>query len=91
MNKLIELLKALEASDEIAPTTWLGQEDNPHPIFDLIDTELCGELINSDGSCNFRNHAILKQAGFNVFAGEKDSFGWLTGCVSTKKGTIVYG
>lgn len=48
-------------------------------------------LITSNGQCHWDNIDKVKKAGFNVFAGEKDSFGWLTGCISTKKGIIVYG
>jgi len=48
-------------------------------------------LITSNGGCNLDNINKLKEAGFDVFAGEKDSFGWLTGCIRTSKGIIVYG
>ena len=48
-------------------------------------------LINEDGSCNYINIELLKNHKFNVFAGERDRFGWLTGCIETSKGIIVFG
>ena len=57
-------------------------------------SELCCELLISDnGGCNYENISILRNNGYDVFAGEKDSFGWLTGCVQ-KEGSnkiLVYG
>lgn len=45
-------------------------------------TEECEEmanelLISSGGRCNWENIRILKSHGFDVYAGEKDSFGCL--------------
>ena len=37
------------------------------------------------------NQMIIKVSGYDVTAGEKDSYGWLTGCIHTNKGIIVYG
>lgn len=42
---------------------------------------------------NYENHRKMKEAGYDVFAGEKDSFGWLSGCIQ-KHGDeriVVYG
>lgn len=41
--------------------------------------------------CHWINHHRLEVHGFPVTCGEKDSFGWLTGCVETKHGIFVYG
>ena len=66
-------------------------DDGQHPLIQEIKVLACGELIMENG----RNHQggimALKAAGFRVFCGEKDSFGWLTGCISTDRGIIVYG
>ena len=61
---------------------------------ELLDevTELCNQnLITESGGCNLDNFDILRKNGYLVYAGEKDSFGWLIGCVQ-KKGDrrIVY-
>jgi hypothetical protein len=56
-----------------------------------LETLACKCLITGEGRCNWNNiHEVIKN-GFDVHAGEKDSFGWLTGCIETKKGTLVYG
>jgi len=48
-------------------------------------------LVDDNGHNNYDNHEILRSNGFYVFAGEQDRFGWLTGCIQTKKGIIVFG
>lgn len=53
--------------------------------------ELCSAvLIGSDGRCNWGNHRRLEKRGFRVVAGEKDSFGWLSGVVISKSYRVVY-
>jgi shikimate kinase len=55
---------------------------------------LCNEyLITSGGSCNWDNIHVLRNNGYRVFAGEKDNFGWLTGCVQKHNDlrVLVYG
>ena len=61
-------------------------------------TEECEEmanalLISNGGRCNWVNIKALQQYGFDVYAGEKDSFGWLTGCIGFPDGerVLVYG
>lgn len=51
------------------------------------------KLINPGRGCNWDNIRVLRNAGFRVYAGEKDSFGWLVGCIQ-KRGDnriLVYG
>lgn len=51
-------------------------------------------LISAGGRCNWGNIMVLKQEYlFEVYAGEKDSFGWLTGCIGFPDGerVLVYG
>lgn len=63
----------------------------------IEDTEseldlLCMEvLIGNDGQPNYYYIQKLKLHGFNVFATEKDSFGWLGAAVRTNKGLIFFG
>ena len=47
-------------------------------------------LINSQGRPDMDMIDNLKRAGYNVFAGERDGFGWLSGCIQTKKGILVF-
>ena len=48
-------------------------------------------LINTEGGCNWENIDILENLGYSIYAGEQDSFGWLSGCIETVNGVIVYG
>jgi len=78
MEKLLEVLRRIEAQE-----------------LDLNDEEAaglaCELLITEGGGCNWGNIRVLRESGFRVFAGEKDSFGWLTGCIQTTQGIIIYG
>lgn len=93
MNKLIKILSKINnneldvyAVNDIIEEIY-GDDEDLVLIGSLAD-EL---LITDQGHCNWKNIKRLKAAGFDVFAGDKDSFGWLTGCIKTKKGIIVYG
>jgi len=89
MEKLIELLHAIENSVEIVSKHYLT--DDPHPLVEEASGKASEELITNEGRCNWTNINALKKSGYDVFAGEQDSFGWLTGCISTTKGVVVYG
>jgi hypothetical protein len=90
-SKLIEILKSIESDASIVEADYLTDGEVAHPLVLEAVSEACGELITARGSCNWGNHQILSQAGFRVRCGEKDSFGWLTGMIVTKKGLVVYG
>jgi hypothetical protein len=72
--------------------------DTENVINGIIDPDLMGQiqeaaarvLIDDSGKNRWDNHEILQTCGYYVFAGERDRFGWLTGCIRTKKGIIVY-
>ena len=62
-------------------------------LVDEAEGLCCQNLITSSGRCNWNNIKLLRRCGYSVFAGESDSFGWLTGCVQ-KDGDpriLVYG
>jgi len=91
MDKLIRMLKDIESSK--LPDSYntslndvLSEEDDIREIEELASFL----LINSNGQNIYSAHNILKEAGFNVFCGEKDRCGWLSGCIQTKKGVITY-
>ncbi|HXQ37119.1 MAG TPA: hypothetical protein VN843_24120 [Anaerolineales bacterium] len=62
-----------------------------HALVGEAEGLACNYLIGDSGGCNWANIKVIKEAGFDVFPGEKDSFGWLTGCIRTNKGIVVYG
>lgn len=92
VQKLILSLQKLD--EEYANSVRLTLDDKDYPIelMKEIETLACGCLISQGGGCHWENIAKLRDLGYNVFPGEKDSFGWLTGCIRTKTGiVIVYG
>ncbi len=89
METLVRLLKAQEMNPDIAQDNGYFNQNTPEmQAIVSLATEL---LINDQGQCNWDNIALLQEEGFYVFPGERDSFGWLTGCISMMNGTIVYG
>jgi hypothetical protein len=99
LNDLVKVLCAIEMDNSISqtvPDSIKGPEgeyydsDLPKLVQEAVGLA-CEVLITSKGECDWTNISFLKRAGFNVTPGDKDSFGWLTGVIHTKKGTINYG
>jgi hypothetical protein len=88
LKELITLLKAIDDDPLLEDDD--GQSDK-YIINSLASSLACDALIDFNGKNIWENHTILRKAGFYVFPGERDGFGWLTGCIQTKKGIIVYG
>lgn len=92
------LLKALEKLYSTQDNSQVVDKYG-HSYFENCDIKteaesLCDEyLITDDGGCNWDNINILRNKGYRVFPGEKDSFGWLTGCVKKigDRRVLVYG
>jgi hypothetical protein len=55
----------------------------------VVYAEQC--LIDDQGACKWEEINMLITHGYPVFPGERDSFGWLTGCIQTKRGILVFG
>lgn len=91
--KLIEVLKKIETDNSIEYKSYLtdGFEYDYHPLVReavrLAEDELIDDSGHPDGSAK----ELLLKEGFQVLPGERDSFGWLTGRIITKKGTIIFG
>lgn len=84
MELLFKALDKLYAlNDELHVTedgTYFTNTDERNEAEDL-----CNEyLITESGGCNWSNIDILREHGYRVYPGEKDSFGWLIGCVQKK-------
>lgn len=90
MYRLINALRAIEKVDYIIAEQYLTNNNPKELVKEAVN--LADEfLITENGKPNLENIAYLKTHGFNVFPGETDSFGWLTGCIRTSKGVIVFG
>ena len=84
--KLINVLKKIDEDSTIDLS--IRQVRNMHP--------LVKEAINLADDCltdedNYYNIQYVKEAGFDVYAGEQDRFGWLTGCIELQRGVIIFG
>ena len=96
MDKLLDILKKID-SGEYQVVTGID-EDGEYYIsclnnvrYEDLDSYACTSLITIDGQCNWDNINKVKKAGFDVYAGDIDSFGWLVGCIRTSKGIVTYG
>lgn len=49
------------------------------------------ELLIHKGNPNYKNIEKVRAHGYLVFPGEKDGFGWLTGCIQKHNRLLVFG
>ena len=87
MDRLIRLLREIERNETIP--------DNKNAILNgqyeiqALATEL---FIDEEGTPIFDDMDVFQQMSeFYIFPGERDRFGWLTACIQTKKGIIMFG
>lgn len=88
---LLDTLKLISEADEPFPLREGTYLDDIHPLVQQAVNEAEYELITIRGGCNWKAMAGLEKHGYRIFPGEQDSFGWLTGCIRTPKGVLVYG
>jgi hypothetical protein len=49
-------------------------------------------LVTPYGKCNWMNIRTLRDKGYDVYPGERDSFGWLSGVIERSDGVrFVFG
>lgn len=91
MDRLVECLKSIEASSlPDTPEERLDTVD--HPSVDEIEFIATRLLINDQGAPLFEEmDRLQKEHGYLIYPGERDRFGWVTACLQTKKGFIVFG
>jgi hypothetical protein len=83
---IIALLQAIIADDNIKIN---GEKyDSAHPLVNAV-IYLANEYLTSDE--RHIHMRVIKEKGFNIFPGEQDRFGWLTGCIQLPRGIIVFG
>ena len=93
MDTLLEMLNTIESSELPA----MGFDDiylhyNDHPMVGQIEDMACDMFIDSQGKPKFDLIDLLQiKHGYVIYPGERDRFGWLTACLQTKKGIIVFG
>jgi hypothetical protein len=58
----------------------------------IIGTVATNVLITPYGKCNWMNIRTLRDKGYDVYPGEQDSFGWLSGIIERSDGVqFVFG
>ena len=93
MKELLEALERLYANQNDICQERGEIGFNESELLDEV-VSLCDDYLIADGGqCNWENIRILERNGYSVYAGDQDSWGWLTGCVQKKgdKRVIVYG
>lgn len=91
-EKLLRALKEIEESEEIKFKEYLTngfQSELPEII--KYAKEKADEALRTNGQVDFNKAFELERYGYKVFRGDYDSYGWVTGCIKTKKGIIVFG
>jgi hypothetical protein len=91
MQRLVECLK--EVDDSSLPNNKDVRLDTvDHPLIDEIEFLATRLLITDKGEPNFDEiDRLFKEYKYFIYPGERDSFGWVTACLETKKGFIVFG
>jgi hypothetical protein len=83
---IISLLKEIESDTMIEIRE--NRYDARNPLVSAIIYLANNYLTGDDRHVHMR---VLKQNGFDIYPGEQDRFGWLTGCIQLEKGRIVFG
>ena len=93
IEKLLSTLRLIEADSNLPtpldPELVNLTEENEKVRTAVVAAEAA--LITEEGRPNWDTIKILRDAGYPVFQGESDEFGWLSGCILTRKGIIVFG
>ena len=75
---LLKLLQYIDKDENID----INNKRDVHPLIDSV-VYLATECLAIDN--NYENIQLLKNAGYKVYPGERDSFGWLTGWIDMKQ------
>lgn len=87
MQQLVELLQKIENDSTLPDDKYAilyGEKEIQALAMDLF--------IDKEGNPLFEKmDELQKLSGYYIFPGERDRCGWLTACLQTKKGVIVFG
>lgn len=91
MERLVECLRVVDASS-LPDDSEVRLDPVDHPLITEIQFIATRSLITDDGDPKFEDiDRLYKEFGYFVYPGERDRFGWVTACLQTKKGFIVFG
>ncbi len=89
LELLIMLLKRIDSDNSIE--VYNEQYSITHPLVDAAKFLANECLIGDDGHPDREYMDTVVAAGFPIFPGEMDRFGWLIGCIQLSRGIIVFG
>lgn len=89
LKLLINILMVIDDDYDITVHNELFDNSNPLVIAAKFLADKC--LIGDDGHPIREEMDKVSEAGFSIFPGEMDRFGWLTGCIQLTRGIIVFG
>jgi hypothetical protein len=91
MQRLVECLKAVDDSS-LPNNKNIRLDSVDHPLIDEIQFIAARLLITDNGDPAFDEiDRLFNEFGYFIYPGERDRFGWVTACLETKKGFIVFG
>lgn len=91
MQRLVECLKTVDGSS-LPDNKDIRLDSVDHPLIDEIQFLATRLLIDKSGDPKFEEiDRLFKEFGYFIYPGERDRFGWVTACIETKKGFIVFG
>ena len=83
---IITLVKAIDVDESVPLRGQYFVGD--HPLVSAI-IYLANIYLIGDEQCEHMEN--MKKNGYDVYPGEHDSYGWITGCIKTTRGIIVFG
>ncbi len=92
MEKLVGYLKKIDASNLPDGDDDVVLRRDDHEMVRYVEDLAQELLIDESGTPNYELiDALYRTYGYFIFPGERDRFGWLTACLRTKKGIIIFG
>ncbi len=89
LNLLISTLKVINSDLDIKVDSDMFDVSHPLIIAARFLADEC--LIGNDGHPIRKEMDKVSSAGFPIFPGEMDRFGWLSGCIELARGVIIFG
>lgn len=90
INLIINLLEEIDFDTTIIPSinNYFNRTDT---LVDSVIYLADKYLIDDNGQPVMININKIIDAGYDIFPGETDRFGWLSACIELKRGIIVFG
>jgi hypothetical protein len=91
MDRLVECLKTVDDSS-LPDDMDVRLDVVDHPLIDEIEFIATRLFIDDKGEPLFEEiDRLFREYKYFIYPGERDRFGWVTACIQTKKGFIVFG